>query len=63
MFATVGARHIVPTLNFSNFEFLVSIFPCPHFPDSPNQPKFPSTILNFGERYHTITTYKFSVEK
>jgi aldose 1-epimerase len=34
-----------------------------HFPDSPNQPKFPSVVLNPGERYHTITTYKFSVEK
>jgi len=34
-----------------------------HYPDSPNQPKFPSVVLNPGERYHTITTYKFSVEK
>jgi len=34
-----------------------------HFPDSPNQPKFPSVVLNTGERYHTITTYKFSAEK
>jgi len=34
-----------------------------HFPDSPNQPKFPSVVLNPGERYHTITTYKFSAEK
>ena len=32
-------------------------------PDSPNQPKFPSVILNPGERCHTITTYKFSTEK
>ena len=34
-----------------------------HFPDSPNQPKFPSVVLKPGERYHTITTYKFSIEK
>ncbi len=34
-----------------------------HYPDSPNQPKFPTVVLNPGERYHTITTYKFSVEK
>ncbi len=34
-----------------------------HYPDSPNQPKFPSVVLNPGEHYHTITTYKFSVEK
>jgi len=34
-----------------------------HFPDSPNQPKFPSVVLNPGELYHTITKYTFSVEK
>jgi len=30
-----------------------------HFPDSPNQPAFPSTVLKPGETYHTVTTYKF----
>ncbi|MVN76019.1 galactose-1-epimerase [Hymenobacter sp. HMF4947] len=34
-----------------------------HFPDSPNQPKFPSTILRPGVTYHTTTTYKFGVRK
>ena len=34
-----------------------------HFPDSPNQPKFPSVVLNPGGRYHTTTVYKFSVQK
>lgn len=34
-----------------------------HFPDSPNQPKFPSVVLSPGERYHTTTVYKFSTEK
>ena len=34
-----------------------------HFPDSPNHPKFPSVVLKPGERYHTITTYRFSTEK
>lgn len=33
-----------------------------HFPDSPNQPSFPSTILKPGETYSTNTTYKFSVK-
>ena len=32
-----------------------------HFPDSPNQPDFPSTMLNPGEIYKTTTIYKFSV--
>lgn len=30
-----------------------------HYPDSPNQEKFPSTILNPGETYKTKTTFKF----
>ncbi|MBD1365081.1 galactose mutarotase [Mucilaginibacter sp. ZT4R22] len=30
-----------------------------HFPDSPNQPAFPSTVLKPGQTYHTSTTYKF----
>lgn len=32
-----------------------------HFPDSPNQPSFPTTVLNPGEKYHTVSLYKFSV--
>jgi len=32
-----------------------------HFPDSPNQPSFPNTILKPGETYHHTTVYKFSV--
>lgn len=34
-----------------------------HFPDSPNQPGFPSTILRPGATYRSRTMYKFSVEK
>jgi aldose 1-epimerase len=34
-----------------------------HFPDSPNQPKFPSTILKPGETYTSQTVYAFSTEK
>ena len=30
-----------------------------HFPDSPNQPDFPSVILKPGQTYHTETVYKF----
>jgi aldose 1-epimerase len=31
-----------------------------HFPDSPNQPKFPSTVLKPGQQYKTTTVFKFS---
>ena len=33
-----------------------------HFPDSPNQPAFPSTILRPGEEYRSATIYTFSVD-
>jgi len=33
-----------------------------HYPDSPNQPTFPSTTLSPGEVYESYTTYKFGVE-
>ncbi len=32
-----------------------------HFPDSPNKPGFPSTILQPGQQYHQVTLYKISV--
>lgn len=38
-------------------------FECQHFPDSPNHPYFPSTILKPGEKYFQRTVYKFGVEK
>ena len=34
-----------------------------HFPDSPNKPNFPSTILKPGEKYHQVTIYKVKVNK
>jgi aldose 1-epimerase len=34
-----------------------------HFPDSPNQPTFPSTVLNPGDKYTSSSIYKFSLKK
>ncbi len=34
-----------------------------HYPDSPNQPKFPSTELKPGETYKTSTVFRFSTVK
>jgi aldose 1-epimerase len=33
-----------------------------HFPDSPNHPDFPSTILRPGQIYDTVTVFKFSTK-
>lgn len=33
-----------------------------HFPDSPNQPSFPSVVLEPGERYSQTTVWRFGTE-
>lgn len=34
-----------------------------HFPDGPNHPSFPNTVLRPGETFHQTTIYKFSTKK
>ncbi len=34
-----------------------------HFPDSPNQPNFPSTVLRPGEKFVSQTIFKFGIEE
>ncbi|MCL4115405.1 UNVERIFIED_CONTAM: hypothetical protein GTU68_027849 [Idotea baltica] len=34
-----------------------------HFPDSPNNSDFPSTVLEPGQKYHSTCIYKFGVAK
>jgi aldose 1-epimerase len=34
-----------------------------HFPDSPNQPSFPSVVLRPGQTYRQTTVYRVTVEK
>jgi aldose 1-epimerase len=33
-----------------------------HYPDSPNHPAYPTTVLRPGETYHQVTVHKFSVQ-
>lgn len=33
-----------------------------HFPDAPNQPHFPATVLHAGEEFYSKTIFKFSAE-
>jgi len=35
-------------------------FETQHFPDSPNHANFPSTVLRPGERFHSVTIFRFS---
>ena len=34
-----------------------------HFPDSPNRPKFPSTVLRPGQIYREVTVHRFGIQK
>ena len=34
-----------------------------HFPDSPNHPQFPTTVLKPGETFSSVTSYRFPVKK
>ena len=34
-----------------------------HYPDSPNQPSFPSVVVRPGETYKSECIYKFSVQQ
>jgi aldose 1-epimerase len=34
-----------------------------HYPDSPNQPAFPTSLLKPGETLHTETVFAFSTQK
>jgi aldose 1-epimerase len=33
-----------------------------HFPNSPNEPLFPSTVLKPGEKYHSSTQFEFTAK-
>ena len=36
---------------------------CQHFPDSPNRPEYPSTVLNPGKTFHEAIIFAFGVRK
>lgn len=38
------------------------VFEPQHFPDSPNQPDFPSTVLKPQDFYHTLSVYEFGIK-
>jgi aldose 1-epimerase len=37
-------------------------FETEHYPDSPNKPMFPSTVLRPGETFHSVTEFAFSTD-
>lgn len=38
-------------------------FETQHYPDSPNRPEYPSTLLRPGEMFHSESEFRFSVER
>jgi len=42
--------------------FRGACFEAQHYPDSPNNPNFPTTVLRPGETYTQVTVYKAGVK-
>ena len=42
--------------------FMGACFEAQHYPDSPNKPNFPTTVLNPGETYTQVTIYKVGLK-
>jgi aldose 1-epimerase len=58
-------NHLDGTQNGKGKTYAFRTFMCfeaQHFPDSPNQPNFPSTILRKGETFSAQTIYRFSAK-
>lgn len=56
-------NNTIPAKNGGTYGKMGGIcFETQHYPDSPNQPNFPSTELSPGEKYSTTTSFKFSTK-
>ncbi len=51
-----------PGMQFYTGDRSAFCFETQHFPDSPNKPHFPSTVLRPGTEFKSTTTYKFSTK-
>lgn len=50
----------IPAKNGGTYDYRGSLaLETQHFPDSPNQPNYPSTILDPGQNYYHVCVYKF----
>jgi aldose 1-epimerase len=64
-FYSGNALHFENEINQSRSAFIQYQGLCleaQHYPNSPNEPAFPNTILRPGEMYRQTTSYKFSVK-
>jgi len=50
-----------PGVQFYTGNFSAFCFETQHFPDSPNQGSFPSTVLKKDQTFHSKTVYKFGI--
>jgi len=55
---TFTGRHGVKYVKHSGF-----CLETQHYPDSPNHPDFPTTVVRPGETMHSTTTFTFGVAK
>ena len=56
------ATNTDPTEDEKKMKYQTVCLEAQHFPNSPNEPVFPDTILRPGSTYRQTTVYKFSIK-
>ena len=49
-------------LGYASASYMGACFETQHYPDSPNNPNFPTTVLRPGETYTQVTTYRAGIK-
>jgi aldose 1-epimerase len=62
VYMSLGLNGTISGIGGAYLKFGAVCLETQHFPDSPNHPSFPSTVVRPGKDYHSETVYKFSVK-
>ena len=62
LYVSIGLNASIKGLGGAYQQFGALCLETQHFPDSPNHPKFPSTVVRPGKHYLSETIYKFSAK-
>jgi aldose 1-epimerase len=62
LYVSIGLNGSIKGIGGAYDKFGALCLETQHFPDSPNHPKFPSTVVQPGNDYHSETIYKFSAK-
>ena len=62
LYASLGLNASIKGIGGAYAKFGALCLETQHFPDSPNHPNFPSTVVRRGKDYHSETIYKFAAK-